>query len=142
MSTEEAPKTSEKSHDNLKEEKNLDNEPAEAVIRPAAEGVISPAEQNENQLSNGEPAPEKLSSTPPSSSAVENSTPATTQEAAEKIAAAHPPTIVCEDPAPGSVPSTSKSSKSPAVKDRSPTPTPTPVPPARTKKRKCIQIRT
>ncbi|XGW07972.1 hypothetical protein V3C99_010808 [Haemonchus contortus] len=128
MSTVEVSKAPEKSHDDVKE--NVHSE--SAASGPASASV----EQAGNQSEKSHPISEKISPSPPPSSVVEPTPTSTTKETLGKNEQMSSPTIICEDPAPGSPPSTSRSSKSPAVKERSPAPSPAPVPPARTKKRK------
>nr|CDJ93176.1 CBN-IPLA-1 protein [Haemonchus contortus] len=128
MSTVEVSKAPEKSHDDVKEN---------AIPESAASGPASASvEQAGNQSEKSRPISEEISPSPPPSSVVEPTPTSTTKETLGKNEQMSSPTIICEDPAPGSPPSTSRSSKSPAVKERSPAPSPAPVPPARTKKRK------
>ncbi|PIO73305.1 DDHD domain protein [Teladorsagia circumcincta] len=135
MNTEEVPKVPEKSYDDVKQTSSAECAPSEAAINSV--------EEVRNQLDNNNLTSEKEKepSSPPSSSAVDNSSVPPPEETAGGNVAAPPPAILCDESAGGSPPSTSRSSKSPAVKERSPAPSPAPVPPARTKKRKVTDFR-
>ncbi|KAK6016577.1 hypothetical protein OSTOST_17938, partial [Ostertagia ostertagi] len=133
MNTEEVPKVPEKSYDDVKHTHNTDHAPSEVATNSV--------EESRNQLDNNNSTSEKVSSTPPSSSVVDNSSVPPPEETVDKSTTAPPPTIVCDESVTSSPPSTSRSSKSPAVKERSPAPSPAPVPPARTKKRKVTDFR-